>query len=212
MKKIILLFLVFFCGKMLSQVDNTSTITSLQIAPENPTVNDQVQLTISALWSSGSCEMTNYLYSGSNTNFDYNFFYDVGVATYICSNSSTINLGTLAAGQYTITCYINNNYAPSMQYEPMTITFTVSGGNLQNQNFEKNNVLLAYPNPVTDFLTIENQNNKSVTIFNALGQKIMEKNNLSNTETILNFSDFHKGIYFLSCENDFSNSIKIIKL
>lgn len=212
MKKTILLFLVFFCGNIFSQVDNTSTITSLQIAPENPTVNDQVQLTINALWSSGSCEMTNYLYSGSGTNFDYNFFYDVGAATYICTNSSTINLGTLVAGQYTITCYINNNYAPSMQYEPMTITFTVTSGNLQNQNFEKNNVLLAYPNPVTDLLTIENQNNKSVTIFNALGQKIMEKNNLSSTKTILNFSDFPKGIYFLSFENDFSNSIKIIKL
>lgn len=74
MKKTILLLLVFFCGNIFSQVDNTSTITSLQIAPENPMVNDQVQLTINALWSSGSCEMTNYLYSGSNTNFDYNFF------------------------------------------------------------------------------------------------------------------------------------------
>lgn len=212
MKKIILLFLVFFCGKMLSQVDNTSTITSLQIAPENPTVNDQVQLTINALWSSGSCEMTHYLYSGSGTNFEYNFFYNVGAATYTCTNSSTINFGTLATGEYTITCYINNNYAPSMQYEPMTIIFTVVGGNLQNQSFEKNDVLLAYPNPVTDFLTVENQNSKLLTIFNALGQKIMEENNLSNTKTALNFSNFPKGVYFLSFENNFTNSIKIIKL
>lgn len=212
MKKTILLFLVFFCGKMFSQVDNTSTITSLQIVPENPTVNDQVQLAINALWSSGSCEMTNYVYSGSDTNFEYNFFYDVGNATYICTNTSALNLGILAAGNYTIKCYINNNSAPSMQYEPMTITFTVVGGNLQNQNFEKNDVLLAYPNPVTDFLTVENQNSKLLTIFNALGQKIMEKNNLSNTKTALNFSNFPKGVYFLSFENNFTNSIKILKL
>jgi hypothetical protein len=99
-----------------------------------------------------------------------------------------------------------------MQYEPMTITFTVTDGNLQNQNFEKNDALIAYPNPVTNFLTVENLKNKSVTVFNALGQKIIEKNNLSSIKTELNFSDFPKGIYFLSFENDFTNSIKIIKL
>jgi hypothetical protein len=212
LKKTILLFLVFFCGNIFSQVDNTSTITSLQIAPENPTVNDQIQLTINALWSSGSCEMISFTTSNFGNSFEYNFFYDVGAATFICTNSSTINLGTLAAGEYTITCYINNNYAPSMQYEPMTVTFTVTGGNLQNQNFEQNNAIIAYPNPVTDFLTIENQKSKSVTIFNALGQKIIEKNNLPSTKTELNFSDFPKGIYFLSFENNFTNSLKIIKL
>ena len=212
MKKLILLFLVLICNNIFSQVDNTSTITSLQIVPENPTVNDQIQLTINALWSSGSCEMTNYLYSGSGINFEYNFFYNVGEATYICTNLSTINLGTLAGGEYTITCYINNNGAPSMQYEPKTISFTVTGENLQNQNFEKNDALLAYPNPVSDFLTVENHFGKSVTIYNTLGQKIIEKNNLSNTKTELNFNDFPKGIYFLSIDSNLSNSIKIIKL
>lgn len=212
MKKIFLLFLVLFCGKIVSQIDNTSTITSLQIVPENPTVNDQVQLTINALWSSGSCEMEYYLYSGSSTNLEYNFFYNVGSATYICTNSSTLNLGTLAAGNYTITCYINNNNTPSIQYEPMSISFTVSGVNLQNQNFEKNNTFLAYPNPVTDFLTIENYNSKSITIFNALGQKIIEKNNLFNNKTEINFSDFAKGVYFVSTDKSFTNSLKVIKL
>lgn len=212
MKKTILLLLVFFYGKIFSQIDNTSTITSLQIAPENPTVNDQVQLTINALWSSGSCDMTYYLYSGSGTTFEYNFFYNVGTAAYICTNSSTLNLGTLAAGEYTITCYINNNYTPSIQYEPMTITFTVAGGNLQNHNFEKNDMILAYPNPVTDFLTIENHNSKSITVFNALGQKIIEKDNLSNNKTDINFSNFAKGVYFVSTDKNFTNSLKIIKL
>ena len=205
-------FLTLFASiKLFAQIDNTSAITSLSISPQNPTTNDVVYLTINALWSSGSCEMTDHLVSGGTNNLLLNAYYDIGNATYICNNTSTINLGTFSAGQYTITSYINNNFAPSMQYAPMSISFTVTDNSLTNSNFEIDYSIKTYPNPVTDYLTIENIDAQSITISNVLGQIIYENNNLSEKKTVIDFSNFAKGLYFIKTNNNFKNITKIIK-
>ena len=76
-----------------------------------------------------------------------------------------------------------------MQYEPMTITFTVTGGNLQNQNFEKNDALLAYPNPVTDLLNLKSSkvNIISIEIYDING-KLIKNQMINANEKELNVS------------------------
>lgn len=68
-----------------------------------------------------------------------------------------------------------------------------------------------YPNPVVDILSIE-MNKKSrfnsIQIFNLIGQKIIEKEYLTN-EVKLDLSNFEKGIYILKINGD--KSYKIVK-
>jgi hypothetical protein len=60
-----------------------------------------------------------------------------------------------------------------------------------------------YPNPVIDFLTIQNQQMQTanVMVFNLSG-KVIENINVSNDNFILDFSGYPSGIYFLLIESD----------
>ena len=56
-----------------------------------------------------------------------------------------------------------------------------------------------YPNPVKDFLTIDNSNFviKSLSLYNVLGKKV-----LSTTQNQLDFKNLNKGVYVLKIETD----------
>ncbi len=57
--------------------------------------------------------------------------------------------------------------------------------------------LKAYPNPVTDLLSISyTENIHSVEVFNLLGQKIMDKAP-NNTQVTINLSDVETGAYLV---------------
>ena len=62
-----------------------------------------------------------------------------------------------------------------------------------------------YPNPTNDIITVEGAENVSMTIYNELGQAILNRRIDSEFETF-NISDFKPGIYFVKFGN------KIIKL
>ncbi|UOK43886.1 MULTISPECIES: PKD-like domain-containing protein [Flavobacterium] len=67
------------------------------------------------------------------------------------------------------------------------------------------------PNPVTDVLTVQNdQIITKVNVLNHLGQTIMENNSHSKSVE-LNLSDLNTGIYFIKIESDKTETVKIIK-
>jgi len=83
---------------------------------------------------------------------------------------------------------------------------------------ETNNeeTILVYPNPVNDYLKIENYKHviTDLTIYNALGQVIKTGNTLKDIELIqIDFSNYTKGTYFVKITNTNGKSItkKIIK-
>ena len=55
-----------------------------------------------------------------------------------------------------------------------------------------------YPNPAKDNIVIENINFSinSIDIYNITGQLVMSKN-VNSMNTVLNISDFQKGVYLL---------------
>ena len=61
-----------------------------------------------------------------------------------------------------------------------------------------------YPNPATSFITfdIQKESNKNYTfqIFNLLGKKVYEATNL-NPRTIINLSDFFRGVYIFQLKD-----------
>ena len=70
---------------------------------------------------------------------------------------------------------------------------------LGNKGFDKN-TLQVYPNPVDNVLTVSFvENIKSITVYNAVGQKIMVKNP-AQKETKLDLSDVNAGVYFIKVE------------
>ncbi len=71
---------------------------------------------------------------------------------------------------------------------------------LQNPALISSSNLLLYPNPTKNSVTIEYQNVIfNYTIFNNLGQAVTERNNIQS-KTVLNVSDFNKGIYFIEVD------------
>jgi len=76
---------------------------------------------------------------------------------------------------------------------------------------EINNDVRIYPNPVKNYLFIdlENSSNISYSIFNVLGEKVLDKtyNSLQNIFQI-NVSNLEKGIYFIQLNNSIAKFVK----
>ncbi len=76
-------------------------------------------------------------------------------------------------------------------------------------NTETESALKLYPNPVSDRLTIESNNETgSAHIINMLG-KVVETVQLSNTSTSIDVSHYQAGMYFIVID---SSKYKFIKL
>ena len=82
---------------------------------------------------------------------------------------------------------------------------------LSSGSFEKGQFSY-YPNPVKDVLTIGYEENiTNITVFNLLGQKVME-NNANSTSVKLDMAALSSGSYIVKvASNDQIQSIKVIK-
>jgi hypothetical protein len=102
-------------------------IQKLEIIPEKPTINDEVQVVCHSMFTSGGCEMTKYTVdidgwsdpSGVREGIHVNAYHEVGMLTYICESIDTIPIGKLNAGyhslDYSLTA-INLNCGSITQY------------------------------------------------------------------------------------------------
>ena len=76
---------------------------------------------------------------------------------------------------------------------PLAVTVSIVLG---NPEFDLT-TLKAYPNPVTDLLTVSySENILAVEVFNLIGQKIMDKT-VNNTQVTINLSDIETGTYLV---------------
>ena len=96
----------------------------------------------------------------------------------------------------------------------MQAALTYLDSTLHSETFASSS-LTVYPNPATDFITIEDLkgdfSNGQITIFNFLGQLVYQNNMTSNTLKI-NLSDLQSGAYFIKITNQEKTFLtKIIK-
>lgn len=110
---------------------------------------------------------------------------------------------------YLDTLYIDTLYLEVHDTTYITVHDTVyldSLGNVIGQwDLFKN--IKVYPNPTSDFINVEGAENSMVTIYNELGQAILNRRIDSEFET-LNMSGFVPGIYFIKFGNQI---VKLIK-
>jgi hypothetical protein len=71
----------------------------------------------------------------------------------------------------------------------------------------ENKLLTIYPNPIVDILNIELNNNSEITIFNTMGQLLIQKQ-LNAGTNVLNLSSLNKGLFFVKIGD---KTIKLIK-
>jgi hypothetical protein len=100
-------------------------------------------------------------------------------------------IGTsVAPGVYTIT--VTATLGATVIVRTFTLTVV---SNLSTVDFVKNSIVI-YPNPAKNLITIKGEFNgaETVTIFNLLGQKVIEKSLMSNEEKI-DVSSLSNGVY-----------------
>lgn len=86
-----------------------------------------------------------------------------------------------------------------------------NGNNLSVNEIEKTVNYNFYPNPIKTELFIETSGNiiQTIKINSLLGQELLNKDSFNSTKTTLNFSNFSRGVYFVTINN--SKIIKVIK-
>ena len=107
----------------------------------------------------------------------------------------------------TANIYFDTN--PAIVTNTFNTQFVSALGNLA---FETSNFLLV-PNPASNFVQVHLQNNsesiKSIIIYDILGKKVKEINEVNSREVQINTSDLSKGLYLVEITSD--SFIKQIK-
>lgn len=139
------------------------------------------------------------------------------VSTGTTGSSYSLNAGlnwtNIDALQHTIVAFFNGSVGFTGGFTTSATVGGISkytGTVLSNESFTANK-FVTYPNPVTDNITISNENNiiltdVSITDINGRTVKNIKVNNLSEVQ--LNVSELTAGIYFMNVTTDSGNAVK----
>lgn len=122
----------------------------------------------------------------------------------IATTSDSLSYTT--AGTYTIV-WKYTDVAGNVTTQNQVVVVTCSTTGLDQLTAEK---ALIYPNPATDFITIESTSLKSGKIFNINGQEVMNFN-ATSTSTTIQIAHLPKGLYYVQLVNEL-NEISTQKL
>lgn len=140
-----------------------------------------------------SCTLADYMDDNGEVNAFFKFICDFygrsgDIYYYIQNNGSEKTL------------VIHNSIFESIHF---------SAVNLATENVEKSQIILT-PNPVKDFLTLENKNGiSSVKIFDASGKLLFNRNGEHTKSLKINMQNFSAGIYLIKVNEE--KTFKIIK-
>ncbi|WP_430408979.1 T9SS type A sorting domain-containing protein [Kordia sp.] len=163
--------------------------------------------------SDGTSSGKAYLYentSGNVWNAVSGIFNNSNVAGDLAGISVSLsdNGAYFGIGAFNATNPINSNPNAGI------VSVFVDSSLLSVQGSEMNTTLVAYPNPVTDYLAISSTNNKHITslkLYDVSGRMVYEKV-ASFTETTIDLSNFQNGMYMLALKSNKETVVrKIIK-
>lgn len=146
----------------------------------------------------------------------------------LCNNGSVFTLtATPSGGVYSGTGVSGNTFDPTVGVGIYPITYSVNVSSVcaaaETQTIEvmlctgineiENNSLVVFPNPATDFVTIQSDREvKSILVYDYSG-KLVRMIEITSFETTIDISDFSKGFYSLTITmNDRSKkTVKVVK-
>ena len=112
-----------------------------------------------------------------------------------------LNITTSSEGKSEI--IVQRKIAGKYTFAKIPVSITTTTGNQEISN--SLNPVRVYPNPATDFISINSDEN--VEIFSLNGMKVYTNSNYKKDEKI-NLSQFEKGIYFVKTNNQTTKFIK----
>jgi len=94
------------------------------------------------------------------------------------------------------------SYAKGLVANDASVAVSGSSTDLPQGVDDEINSVVFYPNPVKDFMTIRfpKKGNFTITIYNIIGDKVMTKSVMDESEVHLDVSDLQNGLYFISYE------------
>jgi len=157
-----------------------------------------------------------------------NKFVDAGETFYTLPNYDTLGEVTVT-DNCTTSLTISQNPAPGTQLSvgTHTVSFNTTDdeGNtsdcsfdltveeeLANEDFNFNSGLSIYPNPSNNIINIDSKNEllNTINLYDISGKLLIEKNDVSTNNLVIDISILSKGIYFITLNNSVTK--KIIKL
>ena len=164
---------------------NATTTTAVMTKTINVT-NNITTITSSTNTSCGTCStgIASVVAGGGNSPYTYTW------SPYGGNNSTAINLGT---GCYTVTVKDANSCVTSSS----TCIGFISG--IEKLTYDNSEILI-YPNPANSKFTVEYSGKLfNYYVYNNLGQLLSENKNNKNI-TVIDLSNFPKGVYFVEIE------------
>ncbi|MCG9793799.1 endonuclease [Flavobacterium algicola] len=137
---------------------------------------------------------TKLTFSGTNGTFTVRVNGEaVGTVPYSATTTTTTIPGIDVSGNVIISFTDNSTTSNRVIFDDLG--WSCYTEDLGTNDLEKNTFSI-YPNPVDDYLYIENSNNPfSVSIFNSLGQTVKKRTSTDGSTMVV--SDLNKGIYFV---------------
>ena len=201
-------FLLLFIFSLVSFAQGT--IISLSVVPENPTVNDVVEVHAELMFTSSSCDIDNQLHSLNGFNIGASAHHCIGMLTAICDATDVFELGQLADGTYTFDLVLTsgaggpNCTAGIVPDDNDQFSFIVSGSVGIDEPLTQE--ILFYPTPTKDILNFGNALTESCEIINSTGQLVMS---LPNGTRQVDISALEPGVYVLKSTRGGHKIVKI---
>ena len=154
-----------------------------------------------------------YVYRKCNADGEYKRVKIVAAANNEYKEMSTLEYGNWY--YYKVIAYYQNNDCSSIPAKALygdeyfvKVYYSADG---VDENMSQ--TVEIYPNPAKDMLTIKAENIDNVTIYNSIGQKVLEKA-LDADELVINTSDFDAGIYLIRIvadDNEIIRKVSVVK-
>ncbi len=196
MKKLIFLFVIAAIVYVNSSGQSDTTI---RILPENPTINDSIELVIYKC----SMDLASYKLINDTVVLKVTTDSRIMIAAVCLVTYDTVDIGKLSQGDWTLLFYFIDRTletADSIVFTD-TMNFYVSGSLTTSTQTEASNWKI-YPNPANEIITIENSdacipnNDIYLTIIDLQGKVVLSKH-LNDLYSRIDISDLKKGCYLL---------------
>lgn len=186
------------------------TIVSLSVVPENPTVNDLIEIHAELMFSSSDCQPDHQDHSVNGFEISASAHHCLGMLTAICNTTDVFQVGQLPAGLYTFGMTLTSGFGESgcspgiVPDDNQLLNFTVSGSVGIDEPVDAENLL--FPTPSEDILNFKHALSEPCILSNSAGQHVVT---ISKGTRQVDISALEAGVYILSSAN---LRLKVIKL
>ena len=109
----------------IEEIPSFKHIESIQLIPEIPIANQEIEVLVNTIFPSGGCDLIDYSVRREGNDIFVLAFHELGEAAYICHSTDFVTLGEFPAGNYTLYYQLVIGVTTSAIAETYVLNFTV---------------------------------------------------------------------------------------